>query len=805
MDVSCKFSKFSRITGSFFLFLFLFCISLNSQALSLAGATYTWTGANILLNNDWRAAGNWDLPLYPNAGNTVIFPQIAQNYAVTNANPITIGSMIFQGQYTFTNNDNFILSSSASNTGIIICTSPGCTNATNTVITNANKFYFALNTSAGNAQLINQANALLTFQNSSSAGTAAISNTGTLYFKDQSQANASSINNSGGTLNITAMSSPLSMGSVFDTFNLPGSINLGNNHLSIGANDANNTIYGAISGSAGSGLNKLGTATLFLNGNNAGYSGDTHVASGTLAASGTALGTGPVSVDSAAILDLVSAIAGTTTVNSDATLKGSGTLASLSSEGNIAPGETGSLGVITVNGNLSSATGFNYQAKIDGVGNSDLLAINGNVDLSNSTLALSLLNSSYAINTPYTLLTAGTLNGQFTNFTLPNTLSGTLQYNYSQGKVIYEIFGLSDDLLADASTPNQTNVANYLLAMDPLLLPPCVIGRIGGLNNPEQIAAYLDQLSGASYADQESALANAGEIFDAHMRSRIQKRPSTQQLTPWLAAQNTSQTLNSPIVGDFKNDLNTLMYGVETSDPQALFGLGFAYNHFQGYSFKSHEHSNAKGELYQVGGYGSQGVGGWLLGETLNFGYLDHMNTNRWIQTDTATHGNAQARYHASLISAQAQANYAGLKLNHGVQLEPLIGMHGEWLERSDFLEHGNTGVELQLNQDHYDSLRTELGLFAAVPLVSKLRLFAEGLWEHELMDTDSEFDAHLPLAPEQQFHIKGVKIGREVCTTKTGLALAPDAHWSGLVFYESQFASHLHKNAAKLQLEYGF
>ena len=172
---------------------------------------------------------------------------------------------------------------------------------------------------------------------------------GTLIVKNIDQgAGAANFSFGGGTLEAAAS---------FTTA-LPMTINDGGATVDTNANTV--TLSGVLSAGAGSGgLTKLGTGTLILSGNNT-YTGGTLVDAGTLRATnfaGNGLGTGPVTVNSGAMLDL-----STVNVANDIILNG-GTMWT-------AGGASGTITLNNVPGNKINANGYYHvlSGQITGAG-----------------------------------------------------------------------------------------------------------------------------------------------------------------------------------------------------------------------------------------------------------------------------------------------------------------------------------------------------------------------------------------------------------------------------------------------------
>lgn len=293
-------------------------------------ATFTNTGANAITNfggivtigalqfTNTAQAYSFTLtnPFIINAAGIVNNSGNTQSFEVTSGN-----NLVFQnsstasggtGAVTITNDAgatvNFIQNSTAGTASLINnsfvtfedSSSAGSANITNNL---NSQIDFFTNASAGTATISNAAGASLNFHSNTTAGGSTVTNDGTVTFDGSASAanatittdnaatttfldNASGgsarfITNAGGTVDISGLTSG---GMTAGSIEGLGYYVLGANTLTTGSLNTSTQVDGVISGTGG-GLTKVGTGTLTLTGANT-YTGATTISAGTLALSG---------------------------------------------------------------------------------------------------------------------------------------------------------------------------------------------------------------------------------------------------------------------------------------------------------------------------------------------------------------------------------------------------------------------------------------------------------------------------------------------------------------------------------------
>jgi autotransporter-associated beta strand protein len=322
-------------------------------------------------------------------------------------------------------------------------------------ITNNSILAFLDNSTAGSAVITN--NGTVSFISASTAGNATITNNSSaVYFVDTSTGgNAAITNNGSGTVDFSSSTGPnndhkLSAGSIAGG----GVFYLGATQLTVGGNNLSTTVTGVISDcgtigqclqpSAGGALTKVGLGVLTLSGTNT-YTGATTVNAGLLAVDG--------SIASSSL----------TSVNTGGFLKGLGTVgnATINSGGAFDPGNGAPGSFMTVSGNLAFQSGARYAVFVDPT-TAAFAKVTGQATLNGATVSAVFANGSY-ISKQYTILTAnGGVNGVFApavvNFNLPANLRTTLSYDADNAYLnLVLAFALPGGL-----NGNQQNVGNAL-------------------------------------------------------------------------------------------------------------------------------------------------------------------------------------------------------------------------------------------------------------------------------------------------------------------------------------------------------
>jgi len=292
---------------------------------------------------------------------------------------------------------------------------------------------------------------------------------------------------------------PFSIGSL--TGDLPSTVPLNQTLNIFTQSDVTGMFNGVISGPNGVVIS--GSGTQVFGGPNT-YGGTTTINGGNLAL----LSTGIIPHD--AIVNSTGVLSGTGTVEGNVLVNYGGTAF---------PGTNTSLGTLNVNQNYTQMAGAKFLVNvsgelINGIPQSSALDIVGTATLVGS-LGIISVDGTYSIGRPYTILTAGTIIGNFDQQVLTSSPFLVVNQRYILDPSVEIV--LSTDFVSGAYTLNQENVA---IQIDSITVPigdeEVIINNLLGLS-AAQLPSALNQMSGEQYC----YLMQVNQCSDARFGQRI--------------------------------------------------------------------------------------------------------------------------------------------------------------------------------------------------------------------------------------------------------------------------------------------
>jgi autotransporter-associated beta strand protein len=660
---------------------------LASSALCAAPLPAAAQNATWLLapgSGDFNTAVNWTPAAVPTG--TAFFGTSNTTNLSLSANT-TIGGWTFNAgasNYTFNNGTHLEFDGA----GIVI-------NGGSATITNNLAMFFINSSSAGSATITNfgtmtffgsgatagsatiENNAQLTFE-FATAGSATITNNATLFFTNTGTGGtARLINAAAGTIDLSATIG--SYGITAGSIEGAGTISLGSKNLAVGGNNLSTTFSGVLQdggifGGSGGSLTKTGAGTLTLAGAST-YTGATTINGGTLSVNG--------SIASSVL----------TTVNAGGTLTGTGTLGNttITSGGTLAAGNGTAGSSVTVSGSLAFQSGAIYMVQVNPA-TSSFTHVTGTATLGGASVQATYANGSYVAK-QYTIVTAGSVSGTFgsvVDSNPPANLHSTLSYDATHaylnlvlnfvppgggltgnqngvGNAIVNFFntnggiplvysGLTPAGLTQASgetaTGSQQSTFNAMNQFMGVMTDPFMAGRDGAANAPGAAPGLADEQA-LEYAAKKR---NPNDALAAIYTKAPPVAPFQQRWSVWAAGFGGSQkTDGNSIVGS--NNTSSNLYGTAVGadyriSRDTLVGFALAGG---GTNFSVVNGGGGRSDLFQAGAFVRHTVGAAYLSGALAYGWQD-ITTDRTVTI--AGVDRLRAQFNANAYSGRLESGY---------------------------------------------------------------------------------------------------------------------------------------------------
>lgn len=530
---------------------------------------------------------------------------------------------------------------------------------------------------------------------------------------------------------------------------------------------------GVMGGSASS-LNKTGTGTLILQGNNA-YAGDTVVQGGMLHLQGSLAGNANVN---GGHLKNNGVIAGNATVNAGSTLSGSGLIqGNVEAFGTVAPGN--SIGTLYVGTNFNTHNSTVLEIEIapggttPGVHN-DVINVTGQAVLNGGTVSVVAAPGNYQNGSTYTFLTAtGGVSGTFDGI-IDNLAFFDAMLVYDPSSVGFTLVGNQRTFADVGQTPNQRSVGRYLDELQPIASGP--------------LAELLDAYVLATEAEVLAALTQyQGQIYATLPVSHLQQ---------------TSQNLAL-----LRNELALALECDERGENGWVRGYGMGGSVSGNYNATGYDagiggtelaYQRCVGDRTSIGAFGNFGwstiglrdlqeradVDSYQAGLTFQHvcevGYVlaivgagvQDNDVRRTIDT-VGVSGVAKSSF-----ASWQQFNYleVGSRIWLGdTEFCPYIAGQYIFLQHESLHERGVDPVNLAVDRLNVDSVRTFVGTSWALPGQlpgGGFKLIFRAAWMHEYADSVQTIHAGFVGVSGPSFKIDGVNPGRDFGLFGVGLHL---------------------------------
>lgn len=241
---------------------------------------------------------------------------------------------------------------------------------------------------------------------------------------------------------------------------------------------------------------------------------DVQVAGGTLLLNGKLVDT-RLDVRSGVAEVMGQVTGGQTQVAAAGRLQGNGTLSDTSVAGTIAPGGANAIGTLTIQGDYTQKSGSVYEVDTRASSSADNVKISGKATLEGGTVQVATATAE--LGRAYTIMQAKDISGQFAS-TRFDQEAPFLKAELDQSKSELKLSIARGQALASAArTINQSAVAS---AADRMNDSAELLHRLTRMS-AAQAAFAFDQLSGETYASQESVRAEQGQHLNQAAAARI--------------------------------------------------------------------------------------------------------------------------------------------------------------------------------------------------------------------------------------------------------------------------------------------
>jgi outer membrane autotransporter protein len=664
------------------------------------------------------------------------------------------------------------------------------------------------------------------------AGTSSITNSGTITGTGGIAIDASAAlgtvttNQTAGTIN-----GAIKLSANADVLNISGGTIAGN----IVGQGTSNTINFA----AGSGTFTYGSAFNFSTINQVNVSSGTAILDGTNSAAHVTVNGGALQIGDAANPGATLTSASPVDVVGGM-LVGNGTLigsATIEKGGALAPGAATPITTLTVTGNATFNAGSFYNVNVNATGQSDLLKVGGAAALGGTVQVLPQ-GSGFAPLTQYTILTAASVAGTFTNVNVPGGVFLVPSLSYTPDSVLLT---LTNRLNSVAQSPNQNAVANAFTAGATDALTSALFnqsssagaqqafnalsGEIYGsvqntLADETQFArtAILDRLRQASYSDTDGnllALSFGGPQL-AYAADGARPGFPTKALPGANGAADTPRDLTfwsqgiggwGHVDGDGNAATLKSSFGGFLAGADARFGdvvrAGFTTGYIHSTANVDARASSAGIDSIQFGAYAGAKFGAFNLrsGASVTF---DTIDTSRTIAFP-GIFETAQAHFDGKTGQVFGEVGY-GLALNH-MGIEPFAGLALVHLDTGSFLESTGLGALAGSNNSEnisYSSLGLRSGTLVPLSNGTVLIPRVSVQWQHAFGDV-TPAAALAFQSTGATFSTAGVPIAREAALLEGGFdwRLSPKVKLG--IAYQGELAEHAQSHTVKSRLTWNF
>jgi len=488
----------------------------------------------------------------------------------------------------------------------------------------------------------------------------------------------------------------------------------------------------------------------------------------------------------------------TVTVDAPAKLGGAGTIVgAVTNQGTIAAGN--SIGTLSITGSVTFETGSTLETELDAAGHNDLVAVTGAATINGGTVSVIAASGSYALSTPYTILTTTTgRSGVFSGVT-SNLAFLAPSLTYDANNVYLTLANNGIDFDAIGGTPNQRAAGSGVQGLG---YGEAIYDAVLVLDIPGARYAF-DQLSGEIHASAASVLIDDSRHVREAALGRLRDDLGESSGKPGLWMQGYGART------DLDSDGNAAAIDYDSAGVFAgLDGeLGDAWQAgaLIGYSRATFDvdarGSSGSADSFHLAAYGGGEWGGFGLRAGAAYAWHDIETTRAIVFQGYAD--SASAAYDGHTAQVFGEASYAFQA--GAATFEPTAALAYVNASTDGFAEEGGDAA-LSSAGASADTTFSMLGLRAKTPFaIGGLKAQASAFlgWQHAFGDTVPAID--VAFAGGTPFTIAGVPIAEDAAVVDFGLDVQTGSASKLGVGYSGQFGDGATSQSLKAGFSFGF
>jgi uncharacterized protein with beta-barrel porin domain len=482
------------------------------------------------------------------------------------------------------------------------------------------------------------------------------------------------------------------------------------------------------------------------------------------------------------------------TVNSGGVLGGSGTVGdvTVNADGKVQPGD--SFVTLNVVGTFTQNSGSTYAPSVNAAGQSDKINVTGNAVINaGATVAVQAASGSYARNTTYTILTAstgvtGTYSSVTSNFAF---LSPSLSYDHDnvyltllQGSNAFAGGARSGNQYAVGTVLDRANsgasgdfatVLNALSALDTTQGPRAIDAISGqpaanlGTANMQAAGAFMSA-AGAQMGSLHGGLGGGTHVAMAAPASGQTcsfacEIPQPARYGAWLSGvAGLGSVLGNGNAGALTYNFGGTAVGMDHAFAPD-FRAGVSAGYVTGTQWTDGFNGRGITDAFSGSLYASYTPGRLYIDGLVGYAYAINRLT-RTISIPGLQPRTASGTTGANQVMGLIETGYRlDLPLPHSVPataaITPFFRLAGSTTSQNGFTESGAQSLDLTVQQQTTNSLRTTIGADLSAE-IHKVDVDIRLGWQHENADTARPMTASFGGAPGQAFTVYGATPQRD-------------------------------------------